>query len=94
MRRLPFPAWLAAALLLLLAAGGAEAREIAGARDVRGELVVEEGETLTLLPGARLRFRGGRLLVRGVLLSRGTASKPVRITGDDAYEGIEKRFLE
>lgn len=81
----------AAAALLLLLAAGAEGREIAGTRTVRGELVVEEGETLTLLAGSRLRFVGGRLLVRGVLSVRGTAARPVRISGDGGYEGIEVR---
>lgn len=46
-------------------------------------LVVAEGKTLTLPAGARLYFHdGATLIVRGTLISEGTAEKPVDMCGD------------
>lgn len=65
--------------------------EISGEKAYSGEVVVPKGETWKILPGAVLRFRGGRLIVRGRLLVEGTGERPVRILGDDAFEGIDIR---
>lgn len=82
----------ALALALVLASGShALGKEISGGRSYAGEVVVPPGETWRVLPGAVLRFRGGRWVVRGKLLIEGTASRPVRIVGDDAFEGIDLR---
>lgn len=46
-------------------------------------LTVAPGATLTLEPGAQLLFHDkGALIIEGTLLSRGTAERPVRMTGD------------
>jgi len=66
-------------------------KEISGSRSYAGEVVVPQGETWKVLPGAALRFRGGKWVVRGKLLIEGTASRPVRVVGDDAFEGIDLR---
>ncbi|MBI5418649.1 MAG: right-handed parallel beta-helix repeat-containing protein [Deltaproteobacteria bacterium] len=66
-------------------------KEISGSRSYAGEVVVPKGETWKVLPGAVLRFRGGKWIVRGKLLIEGTASLPVRIVGDDAFEGLDIR---
>jgi hypothetical protein len=66
-------------------------KEISGSRSYAGEVVVPQGETWKVLPGAVLRFRGGKWVVRGKLLVEGTASRPVRVVGDDAFEGIDLR---
>lgn len=79
------------ALPLALAAGPASGREIAGKQSFSGEVVVPKGETWKVLPGAEVRFRGGRWVVRGRLLVEGTAARPVRIAGDDAFDGIDVR---
>lgn len=84
----------AAAIALVSAAmalPSAFGREISGSRAYSGEVVIPKGETWKALPGAVLRFRGGRLVVRGTLLVEGTAADPVRIEGDDAFEGIDLR---
>ncbi len=50
---------------------------------VYDSLVVAEGATLTLEPGADLRFHdGAAMIVRGTLLCQGTVEKPVNIAGD------------
>lgn len=77
--------------LAFLVAGTASGREIPGRQDFTGEVVVPKGETWKVLPGARVRFRGGRLLVRGTLIVEGTARKPATIEGDDAFEGVDLR---
>jgi len=82
---------LALALPALLAAGPAPGREISGIHDFSGEVVVPKGETWRVLPGAEVRFRGGRWVVRGRLLVDGTETRPARIAGDDAFEGIDVR---
>jgi parallel beta-helix repeat protein len=46
---------------------------------------------MKVLPGTVLRFRGGKWIVRGRLLVEGTIENPVRILGDEAFEGIEIR---
>lgn len=90
--RTPARAAAAAALLLCpLLAGSAGARELSGNRTWSGELVVPKGETWTVRPGAAIRFRGGRWIVRGRLVVAGTAREPVRVEGDDAFEGIDFR---
>ncbi|GAB4239123.1 MAG: hypothetical protein OHK0028_16880 [Deltaproteobacteria bacterium] len=81
----------AAACLALLAGTDASGREISGERIFSGEVIVPKGETWKVLPGALLRFRGGRLLVRGALLVEGSAEHPARIEGDAAFEGIDLR---
>src|SRR5512139_3069414 len=79
-------------LALALAAGSpALGKEISGNRSYTGEVVIPQGETWKVLPGSVLRFRGGRWIVRGKLLVEGTASRPVRIVGDDAFEGVDVR---
>lgn len=77
--------------LACILAGTASAREISGRRTFSGEVIVPKGETWKVLPGAQVRFRGGRLLVRGVLVVEGTAAQPARITGDEAFEGVDLR---
>ncbi len=87
--------FLAAAALLLAAAftpvAFAGSKEIAGDRNYSGETVLPAGETWTVAPGATLRFRGGRLVVRGKLVVEGSAERPVRISGDADFEGIDVR---
>ncbi len=73
------------------AAGPATGREISGLRDFSGEVVVPKGETWTVLPGARIRFSGGRFLVRGTLVVEGTERQAATIEGDDAFEGVDLR---
>ena len=88
---------LLAALLLFagtVPAGGAGGREISGSRSFSGEVVVPKGETWTVRPGATIRFRGGKWTVRGRLVVKGTAGEPVRVVGDDAFEGIDFRGSE
>ena len=77
--------------LACIVAGTASGREISGVRSFSGEVIVPRGETWNILPGAQLRFRGGRLLVRGVLIVEGTSARPARITGDEAFEGVDLR---
>jgi len=81
------------AALVLAPATGARAgeREISGNRSFTGEVVVPKGDTWRMLPGATVRFRGGKWTVRGKLLAEGTADRPVRIAGDDAFEGLDVR---
>ena len=81
----------AAIWLAFLAAGTASGREISGRQDFTGEVVVPKGETWKVLPGALVRFRGGRWLVRGTLVVEGTALRPATIEGDDAFEGVDLR---
>lgn len=90
----------AAALAVLAApllAGGivpeaaAADREISGTRSFSGEVVVPKGETWTIRPGTTVRFRGGRWTVRGRLLAEGTPGAPIRLVGDDAFEGLDFR---
>ncbi len=90
MRRLRIAA-VAAAALCAWAGGPASARELGGTHEFSGEVVVPKGETWKVLPGAVIRFRGGKWTVRGRLLAEGTAGRPVRIAGDDAFEGIDIR---
>lgn len=78
-------------LVAFVAVGPASGREISGSRAFSGEVVVPKGETWKVLPGARVRFRGGRLLVRGTLVVEGTALQPATIEGDDAFEGVDLR---
>lgn len=78
-------------LMAFVAAGTASGREISGLRSFSGEVIVPKGETWKVLPGARVRFHGGRLLVRGILLVEGTALRPATIEGDDAFEGVDLR---
>ncbi len=66
-------------------------REISGSRTFAGEVVVPKGDTWRVLPGATVRFRGGKWTVRGKLLVEGTAERPVRIAGDGAFEGLDVR---
>lgn len=85
---------IALAGLLLLAnapAAVAATKEISGERVHSGEVVIPKGDTWSVAPGASLRFRGGRLVVRGKLVVEGGAAAPVRIAGDDAFEGIDIR---
>jgi parallel beta-helix repeat protein len=65
--------------------------EISGEKAYSAEIVVPVGETWRVLPGTVLRFRGGRWIVRGKLLVEGTSEQPVRILGDEAFEGIDIR---
>jgi hypothetical protein len=69
----------------------ASALEISGRREFSGEVVIPKGETWRLLPGTALSFRGGRMVVRGKLIAQGTPEKPVRVTGDDVFEGLDFR---
>ena len=89
MRRAPFAA--AAIGLACIVAGTASGREISGRQTFSGEVIIPRGETWKVLPGAQVRFRGGRLLVRGVLVVEGTIAQPARITGDEAFEGVDLR---
>jgi parallel beta-helix repeat protein len=75
----------------LAGAGPAQAREISGTHDFSGDVVVPKGETWRVLPGAEVRFRGGRWVVRGRLLVEGTETRPARVAGDEAFEGIDVR---
>jgi len=77
--------------LACIVAGTASGREISGRQAFTGEVVVPKGETWKVLPGAQVRFRGGRLLVRGTLVVEGTARKPATLEGDDAFEGVDLR---
>lgn len=50
---------------------------------IKDSLVVAENASLTLMPGTRMLFHdGARLIVRGSLISQGTAESPVILTGD------------
>ncbi len=82
-----------AAALVFAAAPEARAadREISGSRSFAGEVVVPKDDTWRVLPGATVRFRGGKWTVRGRLLVEGTAARPVRIAGDDAFDGLDIR---
>jgi parallel beta-helix repeat protein len=80
-----------ATALVFSAAAPALGSGISGDRTYSGEVVVPKGETWKILPGAVLRFRGGRWIVRGRLLVQGTSERPVRILGDEAFEGIDIR---
>ena len=77
------------ALLSLPAVAGA--KEIGGERVFPGETVVPAGETWTVKPGSTLRFRGGKLVVRGTLLVEGSSERPVRIAFDASSDGIDLR---
>lgn len=77
--------------LACIVAGTASGREISGRHVFTGEVIVPRGETWKVLPGAQVRFRGGRLLVRGELVVEGTSAQPARITGDEAFEGVDLR---
>lgn len=95
-RGIPFGRGFALALAIGIAMGGSAATtalgsDISGDRTYSGEVVIPKGETWKILPGAVLRFRGGRLIVRGRLLVEGTGERPVRILGDEAFEGIDIR---
>jgi parallel beta-helix repeat protein len=78
-------------LAAFVAAGTASGREISGRQAFTGEVIVPKGETWKVLPGAVVRFHGGRLLVRGTLVVEGTAQRPATIEGDDAFEGVDLR---
>ncbi|MDD5760879.1 MAG: right-handed parallel beta-helix repeat-containing protein [bacterium] len=78
-------------LLVFIAAETAFGREISGRQSFTGGVIVPKGETWKVLPGAVVRFRGGRLLVRGTLVVEGTALQPATIEGDDAFEGVDLR---
>jgi parallel beta-helix repeat protein len=78
-------------LVAFVAADTASAREISGRPAFTGEVIIPKGETWKVLPGAVVRFRGGRLLVRGTLVVEGTALQPATIEGDDAFEGVDLR---
>lgn len=82
---------LLAAFLPVLSASAAPGREISGRHEFSGEVAVPKGETWRVLPGAEVRFRGGKWVVRGRLRIEGTRKEPVRIVGDGAYEGIDIR---
>ncbi len=69
-------------------------REISGTRTFTGEVVVPKGDTWTVRPGTTIRFRGGKWTVRGRLVVAGTPGDPVRIAGDDAFEGLDFRGSE
>lgn len=86
-------AGVAALVLAALPVGGAVAaeREISGNRSFTGEVVIPKGDVWRVAPGAAIRFRGGKLTVRGVLAVRGTSERPVRISGDGAFEGLDIR---
>lgn len=81
----------AVVLVAFVAAGTASGLEISGRQAFTGEVVVPKGETWKVLPGAQVRFHGGRLLVRGTLVVEGTALQPATIEGDDAFEGVDLR---
>lgn len=81
----------AAILVTFLVAGTASGREFSGRHAFTGEVIVPKGEMWNVLPGAMIRFRGGRLLVRGRLVVEGTARTPATIEGDDAFEGVDLR---
>ncbi len=86
-----------AALLLAAAAvppAAAGDREISGSRSYSDEVVVPKGETWRIRPGTTIRFRGGKWTVRGRLVVEGTAAEPVRIAGDEAFEGLDFRGSE
>lgn len=59
---------------------------------ISGTVTVEKKGFLTLYPGTTVRFKeGARLLVKGVLYSKGMPQNPVRFIPDDGtsfYEGI------
>lgn len=78
-------------LTAFVAAGAASGREISGRLAFSGDVIVPKGETWKVLPGARVRFQGGRLLVRGVLVVEGTTLQPATLEGDDAFEGVDLR---
>lgn len=80
-----------ALVLSVVAPSPACGKEISGTRSFTGEIVVPQGETWKVLPGAVLRFRGGRWVVHGRVLVEGTVSRPIRIVGDDAFDGIDLR---
>jgi parallel beta-helix repeat protein len=73
------------------ASAEAGSREISGERAFTGETVLPAGESWTVAPGAVLKFRGGRLVVRGRLLVEGSAERPVRILADASFEGVDFR---
>ena len=51
---------------------------------------VSENAILTIEPGVEIRFgKQGGLLVEGVLFTAGDRKHPVRITGDDGWQGIK-----
>jgi nitrous oxidase accessory protein NosD len=83
----------AALVLAALPVRGAVAaeREISGNRTFSGEVVIPKGDVWRVAPGAAIRFRGGKLTVRGMLVVGGTAERPVRIAGDNAFEGLDIR---
>ncbi|MBO6940097.1 MAG: DUF4215 domain-containing protein [Deltaproteobacteria bacterium] len=70
-----------------------------GTHTVQGDLIVETGVTLTLEPGARLRFATSdgmqagadtsrvELIVRGTLNATGTTANPVRLEGVSTTPG-------
>ncbi|RJP25202.1 MAG: hypothetical protein C4529_01045 [Deltaproteobacteria bacterium] len=80
-----------AGLLSIVAACPCSGREISGRQLFSGETVVPKGETWKVLPGAEIRFRGGKWTVRGNLHVEGTEARPVRIAGDEAFDGIDVR---
>jgi hypothetical protein len=86
-----FPVAAVVLALSFVALSPALGKEISGSRSYSGEVMVPQGETWKVLPGAVLTFRGGKWVVRGKLLIEGTASRPVRVVGDDAFEGIDLR---
>ncbi len=65
--------------------------EISGEKEFSGEIVIPKGETWKVLPGAVLHFHEGSWIVRGRLLVEGTSEQPVRISGNEAFEGIDIR---
>lgn len=81
----------AGALFWAAFSSAAGAAEIVGKRAFAGEVVVPEGQTWKVRAGAAIVFHGGRLLVRGRLLVEGTALRPVTISGDADFEGLEFR---
>ncbi len=94
-RRPALSAVAAGIALLLLLSGAfpcrASGADISGEREFSGEVAVPKGETWRVLPGTTLRFREGRLIVRGTLLVEGSPDRPVRVVAGDGFEGIDVR---
>jgi hypothetical protein len=62
---------------------------LAGNVYVAGQLFVPAGQTLTIQPGAIVKFTGSRLIVDGTLDAQGTAGSPIVFTSvnDDSMGG-------
>ncbi len=62
---------------------------------VQGLIVVQDGQTLTVEPGATIQFGStGRLRIKGNVLASGTLTDPITFTAQNQASGWKSIFMD